>query len=210
MRNVRWLVVAVCLAGCDDAASALLGDQDAGPKNVVVPRGDDATVGELTDDDRKAVCHAFVEAVDNNVTPHGRCEIAGILGGGSAVGEGMAAVAQRCQDIADTCAHLVDLGQKAAPSIPFDECGLFRGDTSGCDVDVGTLRQCLDQMAGTTAHAFEVLDCALLGTTDVPDLSAIAPSVPDTRPCVELQSRCPGALVGGAAPDAGPPADAGR
>lgn len=198
MRTLFALAALTSLVGCDAASDALgLGEPDMGPTEVVLTLPDEQPVGELTPDDNTAICEAFSAAVNSQVPNSTRCAVFGVGVAGADVEAEDAAQVAACLDAATQCERLVALGQQSLPPITYADCGLLKGDTSGCTVTVGELRTCLNLMAETAAGAVqEALTCNLLDLSEIPSVEPPAPVVPEgAEECTRIRMECPGVFV---------------
>ena len=81
------------------------------------------------------------------------------------------------------------------------ECGLFRGETSECEVETQTLLECLTDLAVATASSLGALSCdtlSLEGLADSVSVKIDSSSLPmDSPVCLQVQMTCPGIFGGG-------------
>ena len=205
---MRYLIaVTLAVAGCsaDDAKDALgIEDEaDAAPVSVTVDT-DAETIGELTDEEKRAICDDLVRAIDEGVSFKAKCDVVGVIQSARAAADGEAAVRAACREAQEPCAALVATGATSqVPDVPVGECPLFQGDTAACATATADLIACVNQLGQRTADAFAALSCDDL-TTDIvldpPNVRDTVQSRPDQGPCVTVSTECPGALGTAEAP----------
>jgi hypothetical protein len=196
-----WMALTLVVAGCsaDDAKDALgIEDEaDAAPVAVMVDT-EAETIGELTEDEKRAICDDLVRAIDEGVSFKAKCDVVGVIQSARAAADGEAAVRAACREAQEPCAALVATGATGQiPDVPVGECPLFQGETVACVTATADLIACVNQLGQRTADAFASLSCDDL-TTDIvldpPNVRETVESRPDQGPCVAVSTECPGAL----------------
>lgn len=205
-KMLALLALAGLGAGCD-AASDLLGEADMGPAEVVLEVADDAVIADLDEMGKDAVCQAVFDAVDRQVPVETKCVLVGLAGAVSPSDPEAGPTVANCQSVQEVCVPAARLGQQALPALGFPDCGLFKGDTSGCDTTtIGEFRACLNLMADTAVGAIrEVITCNLITPEFDPSMTITLPDleVPEgAEECARVRLGCPGIFEAGG--DEGP------
>lgn len=189
-----WMLT-VCVLGCDSVDELI--QEEVPPADIMLEVSDDTVIADLTPMEQADVCTALLNAVDGQVPAATKCVLVGIAGSSS---DGVPNT-DRCEELKTTCIPAARLGDAVLPAVNFDECGLFQGDTSGCQVPVADLRACLNLMADSAADTIEQgLTCSLIDVADgmLPDVSFPAPEVPPgAEECARIQVDCPGVFSAG-------------
>jgi hypothetical protein len=201
MRHLRILtarrivmLVGLSALGCDTVEDLV--DEEQPPADITLEIADETVVADLTPMEQAEICTALFNAVDGQVPASTKCVLVGIAG--SSV-DG-APETDRCEELKTTCIPAARIGEAVLPPVSFQECGLFQGDTSGCQTSVADLRACLNLMADAAADTIEqALTCSLIDVADgmLPDLDFPSPEVPPgAEECARIQLDCPGVFMG--------------
>lgn len=200
-------LIALVASGCgtDSIKDALgiEGESDAGAVEVQIDTEGD-TIGDLTDDEKGAICQSLAQGINDGVSFRTRCNVAAVISSFRAAADGEAAVRAACNKTLEPCDLLISTGTTGSlPDIPVPECPIFQGDTAGCVTAIADLQACLNELGQQTADSFKALSCDDL-TTDValdpPDISDTIESRPDQGPCVTVTTECPGVFGTAEAP----------
>lgn len=196
------IAAAIAIAGCDtddvlDAAEQLLPDAGAGgPVMVDLSPADDTTVGDLTDDEKVAICEEAADAVNAALSDADRCDLTAAIGSVSAIADGIEGVRARCAEILDPCitaARAARAAGQTPPDAPLEECAFFQGDVEGCPVTVAKLETCLQDVAVVAVETGRALDCSILSVDGALEAAkGLGEALPNTAACVEVQQACPG------------------
>lgn len=180
--------------GCD-AVKDLVTESDMGPTEVILDVDDEETVGDLDEMEQTAVCAALINNIESRVPAQNKCVIPGIANAVSQAAGG-ALMVDDCTGFQTICTSAVQIGSEIAPPLTIGECGLFGGETGGCDVTIGELRACLTLMADAAVSGIsDLLSCDLIDVAEgmVPDISLPGPEVPEgAEECAQVRLACPG------------------
>lgn len=203
MKIIHLLACAggLALCACDDASS-LLGEPDMGPAEVVLAVEDDAVIADLDEMGKDAVCQALFDAVDRQVPIATKCVLVGIAGAVSPGDPESGPSVGQCEEVQTACIPAARLGQQALPGLEFADCGLFKGDTSACQMTtIGEFRACLNLMADTAVGSVrDLLTCDLIDPdlSELPEVLLPAPEVPaGAEECARVRLGCPGVFEAG-------------
>ncbi|MBU0550939.1 hypothetical protein KKF91_20585 [Myxococcota bacterium] len=195
MRRALVLIGLLLPLGCDtdELIDQLVPDAEAPqPVNVQIEADDDTPVSALTPAQRDEACQRSLDAINGGVGAEDKCELAGLTIAISAASEGLDAAKTRCMDSLDSCQTAARV--QSPPDVPLDECALFGGDVSTCDLPVSKLEICLTQMASAAVNTLASFSCESLSLDQLADtgFDALGSSVPDSVECAELELKCPG------------------